>query len=84
MAVWMPVTVVPRSAATVAMDTFITALSRIMMNWAAHSTSSTNPAPLATASLDDVFMSRISLVNIQCLFLKKLMDTVGLIASTWP
>jgi hypothetical protein len=58
MAVWMPVTVVPRSAATVAMDTFITALSRIMMNWAAQSTISTNPAPLAAASLVAAFMWR--------------------------
>src|SRR4051794_21031083 len=34
-AVWMPVTVVPRSFATVAIDTFITDASRIMTNCAA-------------------------------------------------
>src|SRR6476659_127539 len=33
MAVWMPVTEVPRSWATVAMDTFMTELSSAMRNW---------------------------------------------------
>lgn len=33
MAVWMPVIVVPRSAATVAIDTFMTELSSVMRNW---------------------------------------------------
>ncbi len=32
MAVWMPVMVVPRSAATVAIDTFITELSSVIRN----------------------------------------------------
>src|SRR3954451_11250460 len=40
-AVWMPVTVVPRSLATVAIDTFITDESRIMTNCAAASVTST-------------------------------------------
>jgi hypothetical protein len=31
-AVWMPVTVVPTSFATVAIDTFITVLSRVIRN----------------------------------------------------
>jgi hypothetical protein len=43
MAVWMPVTVVPRSFATVAIDTFITELSSAIRNWPAHSVSSTAP-----------------------------------------
>lgn len=34
MAACMPEIVVPRSAATLEMDTFITVLSRIMTNWA--------------------------------------------------
>ena len=37
MAVWMPVTVVPTSLATVAMDTFITELSSVIRNWPAAS-----------------------------------------------
>src|SRR5436853_286511 len=37
MAVWMPVTVVPTSFATVAIDTFITDVSSIIRNWPAHS-----------------------------------------------
>ena len=32
MAVWTPVMVVPTSAATVAMDTFMTELSRVIRN----------------------------------------------------
>jgi hypothetical protein len=32
MAVWMPVTVVPRSLATVAIETFMTELSSVMRN----------------------------------------------------
>jgi hypothetical protein len=32
MAVWIPVTEVPTSSATVAIDTFMTELSRIMRN----------------------------------------------------
>ena len=49
MAVWMPVIVVPRSLATVAMDTFITELSRVMRNWPAASVGRTRPAPVAAA-----------------------------------
>ena len=40
----MPVTVVPTSLATVAIDTFITELSSVMRNWPAASVSSTMPA----------------------------------------
>jgi hypothetical protein len=32
---WMPVTVVPTSLATVAIDTFITELSKVIRNWPA-------------------------------------------------
>ena len=56
-AVWMPVTVVPRSSATVAIDTFITDASRIITNCAAVSVSSTAFAALAwlsTATLASV------------------------------
>jgi hypothetical protein len=45
MAVWIPVMLVPRSCATVAMDTFITEMSMAMRNWPAHSTASTVPEP---------------------------------------
>src|SRR5690242_17776338 len=41
----MPVIVVPRSAATVGMDTFITELSNVIRNWLAASTVRTRPAP---------------------------------------
>src|SRR6187200_3510271 len=44
MALWMPVIVVPTSAATVAIDTFMTDVSRIIRNWATARTSSTPPA----------------------------------------
>src|SRR5689334_18700087 len=50
MAVWMPVTVVPTSFATVAMDTFITELSSVMRNWAEARVSSTEPDAAATAA----------------------------------
>ena len=46
-AAWIPVTVVPTSSATVAIDTFMTDVSRIIRNWAAASVSSTDWAPLA-------------------------------------
>src|SRR3954464_8051820 len=46
-AVWMPVTVVPTSFATVAIDTFMTDESRIITNWAAASVTSTAFAALA-------------------------------------
>ncbi len=51
-AVWIPVTLVPTSFATVAIDTFITELSSIIRNWPAHSVSSTPPAAAAVALLD--------------------------------
>src|SRR6478672_199516 len=45
----MPVTVVPTSCATVAIDTFITELSSVIRNWPAASVSKTIPAPFAAA-----------------------------------
>ena len=50
-AVWIPVMVVSRSLATVAIDTFITELSSIMRNCPAHRVRSTNPAALALRSV---------------------------------
>src|SRR4029453_10140773 len=50
MAVWVPVTVVPTSLATVAMDTFMTELSRVIRNCPAARVSRTSPVPLAAAS----------------------------------
>ena len=47
-AVWIPVTVVPTSLATVAIDTFITELSSVIRNWPEASVSSTSPEALAT------------------------------------
>jgi hypothetical protein len=48
MAAWMPVTVVPTSTATAAIDTFITDVSRVMRSWADASVSSTIPAAAPT------------------------------------
>ena len=51
-AVWIPVTVVPTSLATVAMDTFITDVSSVMRNCAAASVrSTTEAAPAAVSAL---------------------------------
>jgi hypothetical protein len=44
---WIPVTVVPTSFATVAIETFITELSSVIKNCPAASVSSTSVAPLA-------------------------------------
>ena len=44
-AVWMPVTVVPVSAATCRIETFITELSSVIKNWPEASTDSTKPLP---------------------------------------
>ena len=44
MAVWMPVTVVPTSLATVAIETFMTEVSRAMRNWPAESVNRMSPA----------------------------------------
>jgi hypothetical protein len=44
-AVWIPVTVVPRSLATDWIETFMTELSRVMMNWLAAKRSSTGDRP---------------------------------------
>ena len=43
-AVWIPVTVVPTSWATVAIDTFMTELSRTIRNWPAARVTRTIPA----------------------------------------
>ena len=50
-AVWIPVTVVPTSLATVAIDTFMTELSSVIRNWPAHSVSRTSPAAPAFPSV---------------------------------
>ena len=47
-AVWIPVTVVPTSLATVAIETFITELSRVIKNW---------PAASVTSTIADAFAS---------------------------
>ena len=47
MALWIPVIVVPRSWATVAIETFMTELSSAIRNCPAHSVSSTVLAPCA-------------------------------------
>ena len=57
-AVWIPVTVVPTSLATVAIDTFITELSSVIRNWPAARVSSTIPAPCAARSLVPVTWRR--------------------------
>jgi hypothetical protein len=48
-AAWIPVTVVPMSAATCRIETFMTELSRVMRNWPEARTASTNPLPAAAA-----------------------------------
>ena len=48
-AVCTPVTVVPRSLATVAIDTFITDVSRVMRNWPVASVKRMRPAPAFAA-----------------------------------
>ena len=50
-AVWIPVTVVPTSLATVAIDTFMTELSSVIRNCAEASVTSTIPVPAAARSL---------------------------------
>ena len=49
---WIPVTVVPTSFATVAIETFITELSRVIRNWPAASVNRTSVAPAAEASVE--------------------------------
>ena len=57
MAVWMPVIVVPRSSATVAIETFMTEESSAIKNCAAHSVIRTLPAAFcATDPFDGVDM----------------------------
>jgi len=48
-AVWIPVTVVPTSLATVAIDTFITDVSSVIKNWAEANVSNTTEAAPAAA-----------------------------------
>src|SRR5262245_7685183 len=50
-AVWIPVTVVPTSLATVAIDTFITEVSSVIRNCAEAKVTNTTEAPLAVRSL---------------------------------
>src|SRR4029453_6784601 len=61
MAVWMPVTVVPTSLATVAMDTFMTELSRVIRNCPAAKVPRTSPVPLAGAWGVRVFTASASI-----------------------
>ena len=61
-AVWIPVTVVPTSLATVAMDTFITELSSVITNWPAARVSRTNPLPAATAAAAGSEVATVSLM----------------------
>src|SRR4030095_8560954 len=63
MAVWMPVTVVPTSLATVAMDTFMTELSRVIRNCPADRVSRNRPVPLAGASGARVLTASASLLS---------------------
>src|SRR4029453_13789447 len=63
MAVWMPVTVVPTSLATVAMDTFMTELSRVIRNCPAAKVTRTSPVPLAGASGARVLTASASLLS---------------------
>ena len=58
----MPVTVVPTSLATVAMETFITELSRVMRNWAVARVSSTVPAAPLVRSLVVAMVPALRLV----------------------
>ncbi len=51
-AVWIPVIVVSRSLATVAIDTFITELSSVIRNCPAHSVARTAPAALVAVASD--------------------------------
>src|SRR4029079_17779715 len=44
---WIPVTVVPTSFATVAIETFITELSSVIRNWPAARVNRTSAAPLS-------------------------------------
>ena len=58
MALWIPVTVVCRSSATVAIETFMTELSSAIRNWPAASVRSTAEAPFAArASVASTVMS---------------------------
>src|SRR5512133_4239329 len=57
----MPVTVVPTSLATVAMDTFMTELSRVIRNCPAAKVPRTSPVPLAGAWGVRVFTASASI-----------------------
>ena len=56
MAVWMPVIDVPRSAATDAIDTFITVPSSVIRNWLAARTPSTTLDPGRCPSVTTAIM----------------------------
>jgi hypothetical protein len=51
-AVWIPVTVVPTSLATVAIDTFMTELSSVITNWPAARVINTTPAAWAAVGTE--------------------------------
>ena len=63
MAVWMPVMVVLRSLATVAIDTFMTELSSAIRNCPAASVRSTTPAPSAVRAPFAADVTRDTLVR---------------------
>src|SRR4051794_27743358 len=56
-AVWIPVTVVPTSLATVAIDTFMTELSSVMTNWPEASVNRTSPLAFARTCASAVAVS---------------------------
>src|SRR5512135_3053367 len=63
-AVWIPVTVVPTSLATVAIDTFITELSSVIRNCAEASVSNTIPAaPAAPSAAGSATTSRLESIR---------------------
>jgi hypothetical protein len=64
-AVWMPVTVVPVSAAACRIETFMTELSKVIRNWPEASTDSTNPVPGAARRVS-VAVTRCSQPNPHC------------------
>src|ERR1044072_6784161 len=63
MAFWMPVTVVPTSLATVAIDTFMTELARVIRNCPAANVPKTSPVPFAGAAGARVLTARASLAS---------------------
>jgi len=65
---WIPVTLVPTSFATVAIETFMTELSRTIRNWPAASVSKTSVAPPARAdgAISDIVTGAILASGKRC------------------